>query len=65
MMLHRRLVALAREVPWHVAGLVALGLLVSGLFVGQGLLLADEQSAGSSAGMTGGRSRRCWRSWSG
>ena len=41
MMLQRRLVALAREVPWHVAGLIALGLLVSGLFVGQGLLLAE------------------------
>jgi ATP-binding cassette subfamily C protein CydD len=41
MMLQRRLVELAREVPWHVAGLVALGLLVTGLYVGQGLLLAE------------------------
>jgi ATP-binding cassette subfamily C protein CydD len=40
-MLQRRLIALAREVPWHVAGLASLGLLVSGLYVGQGLLLAE------------------------
>src|SRR3954451_1890707 len=41
MMLQRRLLALAREVPWQIAGLIALGVLVSGLYVGQGLLLAE------------------------